>query len=510
MKSGVAAALVFLEWRQMVNRVRGIVQEPRRLVVYAVLVLLAARFFVLAPAAPSASVPLPLSFARWLAVLGGLALLVPWAAPNPAGLFVSPADRTFLAAVRTEPRALVARHLYHRYANSLRSQLSLVVLILVFSQSGGVLGVAVWLVPPAVVYVVSARLAAGALEARRVPVRGLALAASLGWLAVTVAPRWPLAVRAGVVRWPLAAPLVQGDPWPTVLAWLALAAAVTVLGVLWAVPPSDDDWRQVDRWALMDAMRAGAGDRRELFRQQMARRLRRGRGGERPSHTFSWSGPGAVVEMEALTTLRQMAQAPWMSALLVAAALGGGLLLARGGRPAVVMWLLAMAYTGIMFTSVQSRLVGSHPIARDPLVIGAPGSGFVHVLAEEALGWAAGVLFWGGAVVVALVLGLAWRWGAGALALAAAGQAVVQSLRLLYWTLFPTLFERQVVGRLLSLAAAGVLVGIPAAPVLVLPWAAGVPLAAGLALAEAALLSWWAARRLEWGRGPMPTLGQER
>lgn len=509
-RGGVAVALVFLEWRQLVNNVRGIVQAPRRLVVYAVLLLLAARFFVFAPQATGMPVHLPFGLSIWLPVLVGLALLVPWAAPNSAALFVSPADRTFLVAVRGQPRALVARHLYHRYVNSVRSLLSLVVLILVFSQSGGVLGVAVWLVPTAVVYLAAARLAAGALQARRVPVAALAVAAAVGWLVLTVAPRWPLTVHRAVAAWPLAATLVHGNAWPTVLAWLALTGAVTAMGVLWAVPPSTDDWRLVDRWALMDAMRGGGADRRELFRRQMATRLRRGRGGARPSHRFRWSGPGAVVEMEALTTLRQMAQAPWMTGLLVAGALGGGILLARAGQPAVVMWLLAMAYTGVMFTSVQSRLVGSHPIARDPLVIGAPGSGFVHVLAEEALGWAAGVLFWGGAVLVALVLGLAGRWGVGALLLVAAGQAIVQSLRLLYWTLFPTLFERQVLGRLLSMAAAGILVGIPAVPVLVLPWAAGVPTAAAIALAEAALLSWWAAHRLEWGRGPVPALGQER
>ncbi len=509
MKGGAAAALVFLEWRQLVNNVRGIVQAPRRLVVYAVLLFFALRFFVLAPAATGGPVQVPPGLSVWLPVLVGLALLVPWAAPQPAALFVSPADRTFLVAVRGQPRALVARHLYHRYAVSLRSLLSLVVLIFVFSRSGGVLGVAVWLVPTAAVYFVASRLAAGALHARRVPVTGLALAAALGWLVLTVALRWPPAVHGAVTAWPLAATLVQGNAGPTVLAWLALTGAVTVMGVLWAVPPSTDDWRLVDRWALMDALRAGGGDRRELFRRQMARRLSRGRGGERSSHVFQWSGPGAVVEMEALTTLRQMAQAPWMAALLVAAALGGGVFVARGGRPAVVMWLLAMAYTGVMFTSVQSRLVGSHPIARDPLVIGAPGSRFAHVLAEEALGWAAGVLFWGGAMLVALILGLAGRWALGALGLVAAGQAMVQSLRLLYWTLFPTLFERQVLGRLLSMVAAGVLVGVPAVPVLVLPWAVGVPTAGGLALAEAALLSWWAAHRLEWGRGPVPALGQE-
>ena len=509
MRGGAAGALVFLEWRQLVNNVRAIVQAPRRLVVYAVLLLFAARFFVFAPRAAGVPVQVPLGLTSWLPVLVGLALLVPWAAPQPAALFVSPADRTFLVSERTQPRALVARHLYYRYVKSLRALLSLVVLILVFSQSGGVLGVAVWLVPTAAVYLVAARLVSGALAARRVPVGMLALGSALGWLALTVAPRWPLTVQAGVGAWPLAATLVHGDPWPTVLAWLALTGLVTVAGVLWAVPPETDDWRAVDRWALLQAIAGGGGDRRELFRQQMATRLSRGRGSERASHRFHWSGPGAVVEMEALTTLRQMAQAPWMTGLLVAGALGGGILLARGGRPAVVLWLLAMAYTGVMFTSVQSRLVGSHPIARDPLVIGAPGSGFVHVLAEEALGWVAGVLFWGGAVLVALMLGLAGRWGLGALGLVAAGQAMVQSLRLLYWTLFPTLFERQVLGRLLSMASAAVLVGMPAVPVAVLPWAVGVPIAAGLGLAEAALLSWWAAHRLEWGRGPVPALGQE-
>ncbi len=508
-RTGVAAALVFLEWRQLVNNVRGIAQAPRRLVVYIIFLLFAVRFFVFAPDASGGPVQLPLRLTIWLPMLTGLALLLPWAVPSPSALFASPADRTFLVGVRGQPRPLVARHLYHRYVNALRSMLGLVVLIMVFSRSGGVLGAAVWLVPIAVVYLTAARLAAGALQARRVPVAGLAVAAAMGWLALTVAPRWPLGMRSAVGAWPLAAALVHGDVWPTVLAWLALTGAVAVMGVLWAVPPSTDDWRLVDRWALVDAVRAGSSDRRELFRRQMVARLSRGRGGARPSHQFRWSGPGAVVEMEALTTLRQMIQAPWMTVLLVAAALVGGVLLAHGGRSAVVMWLLAMAYTGVVFTSVQSRLVGSHPIARDPLVIGAPGSSFVHVLAEEATGWAAGVLFWGGAVLVALVLGLAARWGVGALLLVAAGQAMVQSLRLLYWTLFPTLFERQVLGRLVSLVAAGALIGIPAVPLLALPWAVGVPTTAGLALAEAALLSWWAAHRLEWGRGPVPALGQE-
>ncbi len=505
---GVGSALAFLEWRQAVNNVRGIVRAPRRWAVYLVLLLFAVRFVLVAPSGAGGPMPLPASLADWLPVIVGLALLAPGLAPQPAALFVSPADRTFLVGVRGNARPLVARGLWHRYLRSMRSLLSLVVLLWVFSRSGGVLAAVVWLAPAFALYWVAARLAAGALAVRRAPVTWLSAAGMVAWTAGAV--HWSVLRPApGLAHWPLLSALVRGDAWPLAAAWLALTAVLSALAVLWAVPPRTDDWRQVDRWALVDAVRGG-GDRRELFRRQMAERLSRGRGGTRRSHTFRWGGPAAVVEMEALTTWRQVLQPPVMLVLLAAASIGGGVFLAAARHLAVVMWIGAMAYVGMMFTAVQSRLVGSHPIARDPLVIGAPGSSFVLVLAEEAVGWAAGVLFWGGAVLVGIAGGLAWQWAAGALLLVAVGQAVVQSLRILYWTLFPTLFERQVLARLLSMVSAGLVLGVPALPLLALPWWTAVPITCGLALAEAGLLSWWAAGRLQWGHGPVPAVGDER
>jgi len=508
----VAAALWFLEWRQLVNTVRGLFREPRRLVVYAVLLLLAGRLLLVAPQATH--IVLPAGWTAWLIVALGVAVLAPWTLGTLAPLYVAPADRTFLVAYSEHVRPLMARQLWYRLAESLRTMMGLVVLVVLFSRASGTLGVAVWLAPVFFLYLVTARMVAGALTARRIPVALIAGALTLGWLGLNLIRIGRggtifLGLNPSPAHWPLLATMMAGNPWPVALTWLALTAALGAVAVLWPVPASLEDWRLIDRWALRMAVRRGDSDGRELFRQYLARRLQSG-GAFVHSHRFRLRGPGAVAEMEALSSLRQLRRSPWLVAAGAGFSIVGGVVMARAGHGAVVLWLFAMAYAGLLFTSVQSRLATvSHPVARDPLVLGAPGSGYWYVLAEEAVGFAIQVMIWGGGLWVATVLGLSVLWSGRALVLVVVGQFVIQSLRLLYWTLFPTVFERQVMARLLSMLTVAVVMGIPLVPLVWLGWPSGIPATAVTAVAEGASLSWWASRRLEWGRGPAPTLGVE-
>jgi hypothetical protein len=511
----VGAALLYLEWRQLVNTWRGAAASPRRLVLYLILLLLALRFFVLGMG-QGQGIRVPAALAPWLLVAVGLAVVGPWAFPSLAGLFAAPADRNFLVPFSDHARPLMARNFWYRLLRAMRSMLGLVYLVVFLSRAHGVTAVGVWLVPVAIIYTIPARVVAGAVAARRIPVAPLAMGAALAWVLWAVrlvlgASGPPVAVNPAVAHLPVLSTLMAGDPWPVAVLWMLLAVGLGAAGIWWGVPISTEDWRAVDRWALVAAAQRGDQDAREQWRQQFLQRLATGRGATARSHRFRARGPGAVVEMEAVSAIRQLTRTPWILAVGTLLAVGGGVFMAAVGLPGVGVWLAVMAYAGLLFTSVQSRVATvAHPIVRDPLVIGAPGSGYLYVLAEQVVGFGLQVLFWGGAVVVAMVGGLPWVWGDWALVLVAAGQFLVQALRVLYWTLFPTMFERQVMARLLSFVSAGLVIGVPLVPTLALGWPVGVPFTAVLAVGEAALLSLWTARRLKWGRGPAPALGEER
>jgi len=512
---GLASALLYLEWRQLVNGVRGLFKNPRRALLVVGLAVLAARPLLFAPGSNSPYPP-PTTLGQWVGVVVGLALLVPWAFPAQASLYAQPADRTFLVAFMNQTQPLVVRHLWHRLSWVGRSLIGFVYLIIVFMHSGGILGTIAPLLPVAILYLIPARLLAWAVGARRIPTALLVGVLVLAWIGFAV--RWRvsaagirISVNPTVAGAPFVHPLTTGNPWPMFWAWLLLVGVLMGAATRWAVPESTENWRLVDRMALVAAMRRGDSGARELWHQQVARRLVTGKKAIVRPHRFRWSGPGAVVEMEALTSWRQVTRMPAVAIALATVAVAAGLLMDRVGASVVMSWLGLMAYLGMLFTAVQSRLAAvDHPVIRDPLVIGAPGSTLTYVLAEEATGFAFQVAFWGGAVIVALVGGMSWVWGGWALALIVVGQFVIQSLRVLYWTLFESAVERQIVARLVSFVASGVLVGIPVAPILIRGWPTGVPFTLGLGSVEGALLTWWASRRVLLGRGPGPRLGEER
>jgi hypothetical protein len=185
------------------------------------------------------------------------------------------------------------------------------------------------------------RLVAGALTARRIPVAAIAVALMLGWLLlnlVTVGRGGGLSfgLNPGPVRWPLFATMRAGDPWPVALSWLTAAAALGAVAVLWPVPASTEDWRSIDRWALRMAVRRGDSDGSELFRQHLARQLQSG-GSRVRSHRFRWRGPGAVVEMEALSSLRQLQRSPWLLVGGAAFSVAGGVFMALVGRGGMML-----------------------------------------------------------------------------------------------------------------------------------------------------------------------------
>ena len=146
------SALCYLEWRQLVNRVRSTVRQPGRVAVY----LVAAAYFVFAgiirskthgASAIPQTIPEPYASALMFAFLALLGVVCYGAASGILGAFASTADARFLTGSLIAPRIVVTWLQLRRCgASMLRMLFSIFLYAFVFTSSGSSKGITLTLI----------------------------------------------------------------------------------------------------------------------------------------------------------------------------------------------------------------------------------------------------------------------------------------------------------------------------------------------------------------------------
>lgn len=142
------AALLYLEYRQILNRLAATVRQPARALVY----VLAAAYFIfvgiarshgVVPGSPAAhALPEPYASALMFAFITLIGIVCYGAASGIAGAFSSPADARFLIGSQIPEPLVVVWLQIRRSASSVFRVLFSVIMIMMFSGSGTSRGVA--------------------------------------------------------------------------------------------------------------------------------------------------------------------------------------------------------------------------------------------------------------------------------------------------------------------------------------------------------------------------------
>ena len=499
--------LSYLERQELINIFKRMFREPRRLLMWAPLIILVMRLVIPHPSGPLAPSTFELLL-RGLSILLAVVLLARLGFPSGPLYVAEPADLVFILPAPLTAWQLMLRRHWVTLSMHFRALLGLIYVaafILPVSFGQGLLILAF-----AMVYAIcfdQVGLIAYRLCRARIPMPLLGRIAAVGYL---IYAAWPLVHDRGSFTYLLGALRLGwlGDwvfrglrlgSWT--LLWVAVVLLLAAITLVSAPAIHDVDIHRVRLRALVRQARRGESSNVEVVRARAADRMQR-RGKVELKTTFRFRGQGyiALAEAKMVMALRGL-RSRWVPVLLAIVALGGGLLVSHFGSQGAVSALIFLSYIS-MFGLATGPLMMVHP-----LLVGAPRRPGL-LWAEEIptlvtwLGFY--LLLW----TVATVSGLDSQITLNGYAWIIAFQIVMAAWRLFLWSLFPETSLRYTVGRVVSILGGLVAAAIPLLGML-LPFPWGIPVTLAMAIAESWLINGMTLKRMTWAISHSRVAGQE-